>query len=349
LGNVLSTITDKKIYYDADTDSIADFSIPELASQQDYYPFGMSMPERSLSLSNYRFGFNGKEKDDEVKGVGNSIDMIGRVLDTRLGRTPTPDPEAKLFPGTSPYAFTENNPINAIDPNGHVVIFINGMHNGFQGGKSSYWGGVDDKIMSRIGDHHAVYKDGSSGGVFNTLFYGGSMSSNLNPMARMLSGYKEGKVHAADIIASLKRDPNDPNKITESIKVITHSMGTAYSRGYTAALEGYVDEYNKEHKDAPLSGFQIETQVDIAGFQGGGLPADKNVKNPLYMSGDDDDVANGKGKLKGLSPSSDIPGAKKIPTDKGATHSITDYKKDSYINKIPESNQNSDINKKEED
>jgi hypothetical protein len=41
LGNVLATISDKKIYYDATGDSVADYSIPEIASEQDYYPFGM--------------------------------------------------------------------------------------------------------------------------------------------------------------------------------------------------------------------------------------------------------------------------------------------------------------------
>ncbi len=39
----------------------------------DYYPFGSPMPERSFSSPSYRYGFQGQEKDDEVKGEGNSV------------------------------------------------------------------------------------------------------------------------------------------------------------------------------------------------------------------------------------------------------------------------------------
>src|SRR5690554_1556439 len=39
----------------------------------DYYAFGMQMPGRNGSTGDYRYGFQGQEKDDEVKGEGNSI------------------------------------------------------------------------------------------------------------------------------------------------------------------------------------------------------------------------------------------------------------------------------------
>jgi hypothetical protein len=53
----------------------ADFYSPIVLSAQDYYPFGMLMPGRSFSSEDYRFWFNGMEKDDEVKGIGNSLDF----------------------------------------------------------------------------------------------------------------------------------------------------------------------------------------------------------------------------------------------------------------------------------
>jgi hypothetical protein len=47
------------------------------------YPFGMQMPGRSFSSGSYRYGFQGQEKDDEVKGEGNSINSEGKtVIDT---------------------------------------------------------------------------------------------------------------------------------------------------------------------------------------------------------------------------------------------------------------------------
>ncbi len=36
--------------------------------------------------SDYRYGFNGKEKDDEIKGEANSLDYCARIYDPRVGR-----------------------------------------------------------------------------------------------------------------------------------------------------------------------------------------------------------------------------------------------------------------------
>ncbi|MEZ4929190.1 MAG: hypothetical protein R2777_04175 [Chitinophagales bacterium] len=46
----------------------------------------MPMPGRSFTLSDYRFGFNGMEKDDEVSGDGNQYTTEFRQYDPRLGR-----------------------------------------------------------------------------------------------------------------------------------------------------------------------------------------------------------------------------------------------------------------------
>jgi RHS repeat-associated protein len=46
----------------------------------------------------YRFTFNGMEKDDEVKGVGNSLDFGARIYDSRLGRWLSVDPLSYKFP-----------------------------------------------------------------------------------------------------------------------------------------------------------------------------------------------------------------------------------------------------------
>jgi RHS repeat-associated protein len=86
------------------------------------YPFGMHMQGRSFSSGSYRYGFQGQEKDDEVKGSGNSYDMGDRWLDVRLGRTPTTDRLAKETPSQSPYVYAGNNPILYIDKNGDFKL-----------------------------------------------------------------------------------------------------------------------------------------------------------------------------------------------------------------------------------
>ena len=49
----------------------------------------------------YRFSFNGKEKDDEVKGIGNSLDFGARIYDSRLGRWMSLDPMQSKYPSLS--------------------------------------------------------------------------------------------------------------------------------------------------------------------------------------------------------------------------------------------------------
>jgi len=66
----------------------------------------------------YRFTFNGMEKDDEIKGIGNSLDFGARIYDSRLGRWMSVDPLAAKYPSWSPYSAFRNNPILYVDPDG---------------------------------------------------------------------------------------------------------------------------------------------------------------------------------------------------------------------------------------
>jgi len=84
----------------------------------DYYPFGMVMPGRSTNSGDYRYGYNGMEKDAELKGDGNSYTTEFRQYDPRLGRWMSLDPLMASFPGQSPYCAFDNNPILYTDPYG---------------------------------------------------------------------------------------------------------------------------------------------------------------------------------------------------------------------------------------
>jgi RHS repeat-associated protein len=76
------------------------------------------VPNRHGSSTSYRYGFNGKEKDDEVKGEGNSYDFGARIYDSRIGRWLSPDPKFSLQPNWSPYKAFFDNPNLYIDPDG---------------------------------------------------------------------------------------------------------------------------------------------------------------------------------------------------------------------------------------
>jgi RHS repeat-associated protein len=117
LGNVLVTLNDKKLGVTSNNTTI-DFFNPQVVSAQDYYPFGMLQPGRSYNAGGYRYGFNGKENDNEVKGEGNQQDYGMRVYDPRLGKFLSVDPITKDYPWYSPYQFAGNTSIQAIDLDG---------------------------------------------------------------------------------------------------------------------------------------------------------------------------------------------------------------------------------------
>ncbi|MCG9881829.1 MAG: hypothetical protein MH472_14635, partial [Bacteroidia bacterium] len=71
---------------------------------------------RVFSANEYRFGFNGQEKDDEVSGDGNTMTAEFWEYDARLGRRWNLDPI--IYDWQSGYACINNNPIYFTDPNG---------------------------------------------------------------------------------------------------------------------------------------------------------------------------------------------------------------------------------------
>jgi len=69
-------------------------------------------------VSVYRYGFQGQEKDDEVKGKGNSVNYKYRMHDPRIGRFFAIDPLSPQYPHNSPYAFSENVVISHVELEG---------------------------------------------------------------------------------------------------------------------------------------------------------------------------------------------------------------------------------------
>ena len=79
----------------------------------------MLMPGRKFSAgSAYRYGFNGKENDNEVKGEGNQQDYGMRIYDPRVGRFLSVDPISKQYPELTPYQFASNRSIEGVDQDG---------------------------------------------------------------------------------------------------------------------------------------------------------------------------------------------------------------------------------------
>jgi RHS repeat-associated protein len=114
LGNVTVVISDLKI---ATTGGGAPFGV-DVKSFSHYYPFGMLQPGAFGSNREYRFGYNGKESDNDWKGEGNVYDYGFRVYDPRIAKFLSVDPLAPEYPWYTPYQFAGNKPISKIDRDG---------------------------------------------------------------------------------------------------------------------------------------------------------------------------------------------------------------------------------------
>ena len=66
------------------------------------------MPQRHGAYDSYRYGFQEQEKDDELKGVGNSLNYTYRIHDPRVGRFFATDPLEIDYPWYTPYQFSGN-------------------------------------------------------------------------------------------------------------------------------------------------------------------------------------------------------------------------------------------------
>ncbi len=82
---------------------------------------GKSLIPKSCKRT-YWFGYNGMEKDMEIKGDGNSYTTEFRQYDPRLGRWLSLDPLMMMFPDMSPYVAFANNPIYYTDPYGLAPV-----------------------------------------------------------------------------------------------------------------------------------------------------------------------------------------------------------------------------------
>lgn len=120
----------------------------------------MLMPHRSYaSTANYRFGFNGKENDNEPKGLGNQQDYGMRFYDTRLAKFLSVDPLSIEYPWNSTYAYAENDPISNIDLDGLEKV------------KSTSFGSLLGQGMKKGIDEFTGGIKSTSKAVFNTNTY----------------------------------------------------------------------------------------------------------------------------------------------------------------------------------
>jgi hypothetical protein len=203
-----------------------------------------------------------------------------KIEPNQLLRWLSVDPLASDYPSLSPYNFVANTPINAIDPDGRKILFVNGFWNSYYGGimgstkgGKGYWGsGFATEAQSFFNDYSKMgnnnYIDGSSN-------FGGDMSGQDRFDAGMAYAKANLTVLTADMVEG------------ETFKMVTHSEGGGYGAGIAQYL---IDQ-----------GYQVETIVHLSTDEGDEFSTPKAPTT--YQLGYQGDWVTGNKTIKGVDKS----------------------------------------------
>ncbi len=220
----------------------------------------MLLPGRHANTGDYRYGFQGQELDNEIKGEGNSYDFGARMLDPRVGRWFARDPLEKKYPYITPYSFAGNSPLQIIDVGGEKLIKIV----------------IKDKSGFIKGDIELVIDEEIKDKVFALLDYviankikvhfNSDFRSSANQKAIQKTGTTPAKVGTSRHEAGFALDfnlYNDNGKIIKNNKTITTS--DEFIKGAKKLGFRWGGEFSKPdriHIDAWAKG-----KVDIYGYK----------------------------------------------------------------------------------
>jgi RHS repeat-associated protein len=121
LGNVLVTVSDRKLGKQLGATAAVEYYMADVRSTSDYSAFGAPLAGRLFSANSYRYGYQGSEKDTDNEGV---YTTYYRILDVRIGKWLSVDPKYTEF--ESPYVSMANNPIAYNDVEGDKIKGIRG-------------------------------------------------------------------------------------------------------------------------------------------------------------------------------------------------------------------------------
>jgi RHS repeat-associated protein len=223
LGNVLAVITDN-IYMNTDS------TWAHVVNVNDYYPFGLDMPGRSVREKGYRYGFNGKEKDDNGEFGNTTYDYGFRIYNPSIGRFLSVDPLTREYPFYTPYQFAGNKPIANIDLDGledHYAADGNVIGVGPLSGATrlqlhiSYANKVNyyKQAGVNVNDHTSktIERGGSSITVKRTNIAGGYKANTLTLAKTVEQSYVTD--HSAFVLSDmLEKSNNDKAQISSAYR-----------------------------------------------------------------------------------------------------------------------------------
>ena len=197
----------------------------------------MLLPGRHGNSSDYRYGFQGQELDNEIKGEGNSHNYTFRMHDPRVGRFFAVDPLTKKYPNYSPYSFSGNKVINSVEREGlEETFYMIGFQENSNGDSHLSFikvAEIDNQVETifgtkiKVSDADNVYIFGSDGHWH--LLPDSARNQSLYALGdtteEIFAEINKGESEMSDKIASIAIKLNALEKIGSTAEA---AIGTAY-------------------------------------------------------------------------------------------------------------------------
>ena len=231
---------------------------PTIIEENNYYPFGLKHKGYNAggdtALGNdvaQKWKFGGKEFDESL-GL-NIYDYGWRLYDLTIGRWNGLDPYSEIYEDLSPYNYALNSPITVLDPDGRLVVYVNGFrldaYKNYFKQATAYRGLFDMSDVPAPWEHEErffVRDEYEYWNDFNIkigtpserrLFVDGMFTPTSKGGDRFNRGVEEGRI-LAEKIKSGEVTLDDG----ETIKLVGHSHGGAHAMGMAQGLlDGGID------------------------------------------------------------------------------------------------------------
>ena len=178
------------------------------------------MPARHANTGDYRYGFQGQELDNEIKGEGSSYAYSARFHDPRIGRFFTTDPLERIYVWNSSYAFSENRVIDGVELEG--AEYIQRIHTINDNGTIT----TCDEVYYTMSNEQIELMGGTTAGKYNA----GSFGPNGEAVQHLYM--KHGEIIAERW--DLPRNDYYENSITHGL----------YSGGGSITKNGFSKDYD---------------------------------------------------------------------------------------------------------
>jgi RHS repeat-associated protein len=217
--------------------------------------------------------------DGEINGNGNAYDFGARMYDARLGRWWSVDPKHTQFSGLTVYAFVANRCLNAIDPNGEIIVIL---YTNSAGEEMEYVVGStlevpdNDFVKSTLAAFGAVMMHENSSKVITDLAHCVDWTLNIKQGNTDYFSSKGGSVMGIEMMSdngTVFWDPNlgltsdySENKLAP-FTALFHEIGHAkrYVDVYRAT-EKLIEEGKRDESNKIRSEYQLK----------------KNTKDPIW-------------------------------------------------------------------